>query len=227
MKRLTSAIAIFIAGALAASAAVNVTYKNAQVADGSTITLGKDAFTPLTGIPGYTVKAEIDVAGAAPVNIDVVSTSNDVMFCFTNGNCFPWSEADGKYTSTASFNTATQTIDLHMESYGDAIPTVNSTLDFTVSDKLFDTMSFRVVIDSSADSGVKGVLADDITGVNVRGNRLVYRVQGASPLTVYTLAGNVAMRRTISGSGSIDLSSLPMGMYVYRGAGVTGKVVVR
>lgn len=56
--------------------------------------------------------------------------------------------------------------------------------------------------------------------VKVTGKTLSYDLASASNLSVYSLSGKTLINKAVSGNGSINLNSLPAGIYLYK---VTGK----
>lgn len=78
---------------------------------------------------------------------------------------------------------------------------------------------------------VKGENAIDAVGVknsiSVNGRTLNYSVDTPTSITLYTISGQSAITRTISGTGTLDLQNIPAGVYIYRTASRTGKIVVK
>lgn len=65
------------------------------------------------------------------------------------------------------------------------------------------------------------------TSVRVQGRTLHYNSDNAAELTLYTISGQSAISRRISGQGSVNLSALPAGVYIYRAGNKTGKLILR
>lgn len=63
--------------------------------------------------------------------------------------------------------------------------------------------------------------------VALSGKTLNYNVKGSSNLTIYNLSGRAVLSHKVNGAGSISLASLPVGIYLYRVAGTTGKFIVK
>lgn len=94
----------------------------------------------------------------------------------------------------------------------------------TVNIKAYDqndpAISASVTIKMGGDlAGVEGITADG-NNISVDGGKLNYVVDSASELTLYSLSGKTLVNRTVVGDGSIDLTSYPSGVYLYR---LTGK----
>ena len=84
-----------------------------------------------------------------------------------------------------------------------------------------EVSNYTVMLNS--ESGIKIVAAD--REAYVAGSNLYYNVAAASKAMVYDLNGRVLLNATVNGAGSIDLSILPGGVYVYSVNGVTGKII--
>ena len=80
-----------------------------------------------------------------------------------------------------------------------------------------------------ANAGVESLVANG-AGIYVNGKTLNYDLNGASEINVYSLSGKALISRSVAGSGSISLGSLPKGVYVYRvngKAAKTGKFIIK
>ena len=77
-------------------------------------------------------------------------------------------------------------------------------------------------------AGVESLISNN--NVNINGKVLSYNFNKASDITLYSLSGKTLMQKTVSGNGSINLNSLPAGVYVYKVNGSiskTGKFIVK
>lgn len=74
-----------------------------------------------------------------------------------------------------------------------------------------------------------GISAPEVAeaAVKVSGRVLHYNVANAENLALYNISGRAVLNRTISGNGTISLSGLPAGVYVYRLGREAGKVIVK
>lgn len=59
------------------------------------------------------------------------------------------------------------------------------------------------------------------------GNTLTYSINGASTLQIYAMTGAQVGRYRIEGKGTLNLGSLPKGVYIYTDGSHKGKFVVR
>lgn len=70
----------------------------------------------------------------------------------------------------------------------------------------------------------------NMNNIIVKGKNLLYDVNGASNLCVYSLSGRSLINKNVSGNGTVSLESLPAGIYLYRLNGKTrktGKFIIR
>ena len=78
-------------------------------------------------------------------------------------------------------------------------------------------------------AGVNDIVKDK-NAVKVVGKTLSYNLNAASLVSLYNLAGSAVGSFKVNGSGSLNLESLPAGIYLYRIEGAareTGKFIIR
>lgn len=66
--------------------------------------------------------------------------------------------------------------------------------------------------------------------VSFANNSLNFNVNGACDVVVYNLAGRAVKSQKVNGNASVNLESLPVGVYIYRTSGAaatTGKFIIR
>lgn len=59
------------------------------------------------------------------------------------------------------------------------------------------------------------------------GRTLNFSVENAATFTLYNISGRQVMSRALAGTGSVNLSAIPAGVYVYRCGTATGKVIIK
>lgn len=94
----------------------------------------------------------------------------------------------------------------------DGIETVNITVTFCP--------------ESQEELSIADVAADGVK-IALKGRTLNYNADSATDLTLYTISGQSAISRRISGHGSLSLTNLPAGVYIYRAGKKTGKFILR
>ena len=73
-------------------------------------------------------------------------------------------------------------------------------------------------------AGVESLAADQ-NYITLKEGSIVYDLNAAAQLGVYSLSGKSVVNQTVSGAGSISLQGLSRGVYVYRLAGKNGKTI--
>lgn len=108
---------------------------------------------------------------------------------------------------------------------GMIIDPVDATLKITDGTETVNiTVTFRP--ESQEELGIANVAADGIN-IAVQGRTLNFDTTAPANLTLYTISGQSAISRRISGHGSLSLSHLPAGVYIYRADKKTGKFILR
>ena len=75
-------------------------------------------------------------------------------------------------------------------------------------------------------ASVKGIEALDYVKP-AGGNILNYSVAAPATLTLYSITGSQAGKYNLNGAGSLNLSNLPKGVYIYTAGSHKGKLVIR
>ena len=108
---------------------------------------------------------------------------------------------------------------------GNVVEPVNATLQITDGQETVKiTVTF--VGESQEELAISSVAAKGLQ-VSVNGRSLNFISDNSAELTLYTISGQSAVSRRISGSGSLNLSHLPAGVYIYRAGNKTGKIILR
>lgn len=89
------------------------------------------------------------------------------------------------------------------------------------------TVSCTVIFSTDpAGAGVKAAAAEEYVRM-ASGNTLAYSINGASTLQIYAMTGAQVGRYRIEGKGTVNIGSLPKGVYIYTDGSRKGKFVVR
>lgn len=86
-------------------------------------------------------------------------------------------------------------------------------------------VNLTVVFVPGEHGAINAVEAKNI--ISVSGRTLCYSVDTPTDITLYTISGQSAITRSISGTGTLSLQGLPSGVYIYRTAQRTGKIIVK
>lgn len=175
--------------------------------------------------PNLMLSSNEDLEGI--LNINATCTSGQLINLCSGGQCVT-------NTSVDKLNLTLQTgaeldVDLYWEGEVDALDEVpqNITVNLKiwVTDEPTTEKIFTVIMNDPTHS-VKILAAD--REVFMSGNTLYYNLTSASEMKVYDLKGNLMLTAPVKGTGSIDVSNLPKGMYTYYITGasnISGKIL--
>lgn len=114
---------------------------------------------------------------------------------------------------------------LDIQNGGNVVEPANATLKITDGTETVNiTVTF--VGEPQEELAISSVAAKG-TQIRVNGRTLHFTADNAANLTLYTISGQSAISRRISGTGSINLTNLPAGVYIYRAGNKTGKIILR
>lgn len=186
------------------ASAITVTLDGKTVENGSTITVGSDAFKLVNKVPGkiYSMDAQSDfyVSGADNYSLHATSATDKIGICAMGGNCLSFTPAaDGTYALDMNF---TEGFDIRL-SYSQVteVPAEVHSTDVTIS-STDGEFKFTFVFDTKNSAGVDSLLTD---------NNGTY--------TAYSLLGNLVLKTT----DKSKIYSLPRGIYIVNGK----KIIVR
>ncbi|MDE6535267.1 MAG: T9SS type A sorting domain-containing protein [Muribaculaceae bacterium] len=108
---------------------------------------------------------------------------------------------------------------------GNVVEPVNATLKITDGQETVNiTVTF--VGEPQEELAISSVSAKGVQ-ISATGRTLRFVADNATDITLYTISGQSAVSRRISGTGSLNLSHLPAGVYIYRAGNKTGKIILR
>lgn len=226
MQKIFTSILLLGAAFTAAAQNFTVTTPDGKThADGDVINVGYEFDGECYDwLPELTVnvnKAASSITGKSAFTVTATaSKSGFVKFCGLNDACDilkPTVTKSNTYAAGAKFPLS---IDI-VESYTmipeaietkieitDGVQTLNLTVNFT-------TEQAGINAPATAANTVKFI-----------GRTLHYSLDSATAITLYNISGRPVISRSLSGTGSLNLSSIPAGVYVYRCGLSTGKVVL-
>lgn len=146
-----------------------------------------------------------------------------VQFCGITGNC---ARLTGTPETRSNTYQAGDKVDMQLDIVGgNVVEPVNATLKITDGQETVNiTVTF--VSEAQEELAISSVAAKG-TQVSVSGRTLHFVSDSAADITLYTISGQSALSRRLNGSGSINLSNLPAGVYIYRAGNKTGKIILR
>ncbi len=232
MKKLFTSLTLFGAAVFGVSAQ-NFTVTGVDdvaYADGDVVNVG---YTPSV-VPGrynwdpelvvHVNQATSAITGNSKFTVSVsANVDGKIQFCGLDGQCQMVTTAGvSKTGSYMAGSFIPLIIDIANERQMPAEPYVAKV---TVTDGV-ETVNLTVSFNPEPQAGLATA---EVAGSSIRvSNRtLHYTVDGTEGLTLYNISGRSVVNRTVSGTGSINLSGVPAGIYVYRFGALTGKVLVR
>lgn len=195
------------------ASAVTVTYNGKAIENGSTLTVGADAFTYVEKIPGkkysFDAKSEILVTDAFELSLKATSQTDKITICqlpADGGQCFMFSKPDNAADSDPyeinipSFANGVM-VDLSLSANTNVIPQERYETEITITAE-DGVVKFTFVYDTTAGAGVSEILTDE-----------------AGIYTVYTITG-IKVLETVD---KAEINTLPAGIYVVNGQKVAVK----
>lgn len=108
-------------------------------------------------------------------------------------------------------------------------PVPNITVEFEAVDTKASSTRISFTLLMGPQAGMESVVSDRT--LTIGSDVISYNLDGSAQIGVYDILGGKAMEATVSGEGTLSLSSLPKGIYIYmvRGDAVrqSGKLVIR
>lgn len=235
MKKIVLSAALITAAAFTANAQeLFFTYNGEPLENGASITY--DGFTADdygmgSGYIEYKVDPGIHIVSDDTADVNITVKSNvQVNFC-AGGQCITGTDLikeDVELTENVPQNLE---LDYVQEVYDGSdidIPVIELTVTawYTYDEENVITLKVKM---GGFNTPVEKLTVNG-NNVNVVGKTLNYSLDGASNITLFSLSGKTLMNKAVSGNGSINLSNLPSGVYLYRVEGLknkSGKFIIK
>ncbi|MCC8114868.1 MAG: T9SS type A sorting domain-containing protein [Bacteroidales bacterium] len=252
MKKIFTLIAVAAATLSMSASDFQLYFKDAPVVDGATYQAGyeltgeeqdyadpsiiyytwtQDSYLYLHGTPGISVTA-------------TVTTDAPISWCGLAQSCADMKAGD-TLTRTANLVKDGQTLHLDNTDTNEDSTTWEVIPDKTTPD--FQTVNVTVTAQETGDeaskvtvyvtllpipddqvtNSISSVALDGQFVKAVAGNTISYNVAGTQTLALYSITGRIVGRYQISGNGTLNLSSLPSGIYIYTDGQHKGKMIIR
>jgi hypothetical protein len=234
MKKLYSLFAAIICAASLSAQNMAVTIDGHSIANGSTYEKYY-AEEELDDMDVYGLYPKFILTSKVNGNCDAtlvsVDKADDVAFCF-NGCKFLNAGNNYSFTHSGKVVRKGEEHDLGIHVQHDNKWTENYTreLNLTLVQK-GETFTCKIIlgVDPEKAAGINGVGSKKT--VSFANNTLTFNIASAATVSLYSVTGSEVLKKDISTAGSISLSTLPKGVYIYKVNGAsktyTGKVVVK
>ena len=234
MKKLYSLFAAIICAASLSAQNMAVTIDGHSIANGSTYEKyyaeeELDDMDVYGLYPKFILTSKVN--GNCEAALVSVDKADDVAFCF-DGCVF--TGANNNYTVNHSGVVVRKDMeyDLGIHVQHDNKWTENYTreLNLTLVQK-GETFTCKIIlgVDPEKAAGINGIGSKKT--VSFANNTLTFNIASAATVSLYSVTGSEVLKKDISTAGSISLSTLPKGVYIYKVNGAsktyTGKVVVK
>lgn len=223
MKKIFTSMLLMAVAAVASAQNFTVTAFNGTqtLKDGDVIECGYEE-----GMFGMTWDPAIEVLCNKNLTLTVTANApagNKIQFCGITGNCAMLSGTpETRSNSYKEGDKVPMRLDINP---GFIVEPVDATLKITDGTETVNiTVTF--VAESQEELKIANVAAGGIN-LSLKGRTLNFNTDSAIDLTLYTISGQSAISRRISGHGSVNLTNLPSGVYIYRAGKKTGKFILR
>ena len=234
MKKLYSLFAAIICAASLSAQNMTVTIDGHSIANGSTYEKyyaeeELDDMDVYGLYPKFILTSKVN--GNCEATLVSVDKADDVAFCF-NGCVFTGANNNYTVNHTGVVVRKDMEYDLGIHVQHDNKWTENYTreLNLTLTQK-GETFTCKIIlgVDPEKAAGINGVGSKK--PVNFANNILTFNIGSAATMSLYSVTGSEVLKKDISTAGSISLSTLPKGVYIYKVSGTiktyTGKIVVK
>ena len=236
MKKILLSMALLSGAVLAANAELYFQFEGENLENGSTLNYDGYQYVSVDNIDGtpsgmyqFKVDPEIHLVSSSDVSVSVSTSSNVAVQLCAGGDC----ETGTNVTKNDVALTANKPLNLQMDwvapgiNFGEDVEIPAVTVLLTAKSSS-ETITLTVNMGGFT-AGVQCV-ANNGDGIVVDGKSLRYDLKGASQLNVYNLSGKTVMSKKVAGVGSLNLNSLPAGVYLYKISGKsnkTGKFIIK
>lgn len=218
---------LMAAAMTAAAQSYTITAFNGEhtISEGEVLEVGYEPFV----LGGYTWDPVLKVQVEAGTTLTVSAAADadgdiQAQFCGVLAGCTMLKSAATPEVRTNTYDEAAN-VPLRIDiARSNVLLSAPMDVAISVSDGTITT-SFTVRFTNEEQSGIQQVAVN--RNIRVSGRTIHYSVDSATNITLYTISGQSAISRRISGSGTLSLAGLPAGVYIYRAGKSTGKLVIK
>ena len=184
-----------------------------------------ETYGDTSGYIEYKLDPEIFITTDENVNVSVKVESNvSVQFCAFDGMCTMGTKLTKSNFLLEENKPENLLLDWVGETYDGSdidLPLINMTITAWDMDNPSNQTVIYVTM-GGFNTPVESITSDK-NGVKVAGKTLTYELSSAANISIYSLSGKTIVSKTVNGKGTINLSNLTSGVYVYRVEGKNGK----
>lgn len=223
MKKLFTSLMILAAAVTASAQNFSVTVLGQPVQNGETVTCGYLSEPSLLG--GHDWDPEIFVVAGKSATYTVTATADaEVLVQFCSFGTTQCEHLGATPLVRSQFLTPGTKAPTAIDIIGGSI-TQPVTARISVTDGT-ETITFDVKFINEEQAGIDEIGARQNL-VTISGRTLKYDINGSADITLYNISGRSVWSHRLSGTGAINLSNIPAGVYVYRAGNSTGKILLR
>lgn len=241
MKKLYSLLAAMVCAASLTAQNLTVTLDGQNIANGATVEKyyaeeELDDMDVYGLYPKFILTSKVN--GKCDATLVSADKADDVAFCF-DGCLF--ANAGNNYTVNHSgklvIKNTEYDLGVHVqhnnkwtENYTRELY-LNIILKDTKQTQVIETFTCKIIlgVDPEKAAGISGTGSKK--PVSFASNTLTFNLGSAATVSLYSVTGSEVLKKDINSTGSVSLSTLPKGVYIYKVNGTskthTGKVVVK
>lgn len=226
MQKIFTSILLMAAALTAAAQNFTVTTPDGKThADGDVINVGYEFdgeyYDWLPELSVNINKATSAITGKSAFTVTATASRPDIVqFCGLTGACDilrPTVTKSNTYAAGAKFPLS---IDI-VESPAMIPEAIETKIEITDG-----VQTIKLTVNFTTEQAGINAPATAANTVKFIGRTLHYSLESATSITLYNISGRPVISRSLSGTGSLNLSNIPAGVYVYRCGLSTGKVVL-
>lgn len=235
MKKLYSLLAAMVCAASLTAQNLTVTLDGKNIANGATVEkyYAEEEYENEWELYELHLRLILTskVNGECNATLTAVDKADDVEFCALNG-CESASAKNNYIVSHSNRlrKNTEENLDIHIKHDNKWTENYTRELDLTITQN-GETFTCKIIlgVDPEKAAGINGVGSKRT--VSFANNTLTFNIASAATVSLYSVTGSEVLKKDISTAGSISLSTLPKGVYIYKLNGAsktyTGKVVVK
>lgn len=171
-----------------------------------------------------TVNKESSPLGGSLFSVTVTaSEAGVVQFCGLSTECTFVGSEPATHSKSYRLN---QTFPLSIEIFGrQTLPATPTSATVVITDGV-ETVNLTINFLNDEAASINEVAGNE-NEIAFSGRTMHFSVASAVKFSLFNISGRAMVDRTLSGSGSLNFSNMPAGLYIYRLGAKTGKVLLK